>query len=115
MLRVWSGWGYDYYGDEDSPDSGLMSHETKDLISGSAMEFSHPLISKRPVSRTKSCANKFVARKTDYFSAPIPSDLEVLQKRFNNFSGKYTRLNNVNLPETFSQGGHVTVGSNILV
>jgi dTDP-N-acetylfucosamine:lipid II N-acetylfucosaminyltransferase len=113
-VRVWSGWGYDYYGSEHGADTGLMSPATQALIvDGDPAE--RPTMINRVANQMVSYAQKCAARRTDYFSAPIPSDFDVFKRRFNNFSGEYAQLNYGNVSETFAQSDVVGVGSNILV
>lgn len=113
-VRVWSGWGYDYYGDDQSPDTDLMSLATRALMADGAF-VCPPSMMKRFANQMTAYAQKFAANKTDYFSAPIPADFDVFRRRFDKFSGKYAQLNYGNVSETFAQGGLVTGGSNILV
>lgn len=114
-VRVWSGWGYDYYGDEHSPDTGLMSLATRALIANGAFAGPRPSKIKSLANQMVAYAQKCAANKTDYFSAPIPLDLDVFKRRFNRFSGEYAQLNYGNVSETFAQGEVIGGGSNILV
>lgn len=112
---MWGGWGYDYYGDDRSPDTGLTSHATKALIADVALAYPRPSMMKSLANRMVAYGQKCAATRTDYFSAPIPSDFDVFRRRFNNFSGEYVQLNYGNVSETFAQSDVVGVGSNILV
>lgn len=114
-VRVWSGWGGDYYGDQHSPDTGLMSRATTALMANGAFASPRPSQIKSLANQMVAFAQKRAAKKADYFSAPIPSDLDIFKRRFNNFSGQYAQLNYGNVLETFSQGDVIGCGSNILV
>jgi len=114
-VRVWSGWGGDYYGDEHSSDTGLISHATKAMMADAALVCPRTAMIKSPANQMIAYAKKFAANRTDYFSAPIPSDLAVFRRNFNKFSGKYAQLNYGNASETFAQGNIIGGGSNILV
>ncbi len=113
--RVWSGWGFDYYGEDLDPDAGLVSDATRSLVGGGSRAdlFSSRvrILKGRVVEYLQHC----VAKKTDYFSAPIPSDLSVFKRRFSGFSGEYAQLNYGSVAETFAQGDLVGADFNILV
>ncbi len=114
-IRVWSGWGYDYYGDDSDPSAGLLKPETAALTRTNTAK-------KNTTSQLKNLARKLIsfgvkltARQTDYFSAPISSDFEIFKRRFDGFSGEYAQLNYGNVPDTFSQGPAMCHGQNILL
>lgn len=115
MARVWSGWGFDYYGDDLDPAAGLVTDATRSLVGdGFRAEsfWSSVTILK---SRVSQYLQHCVAKRTDYFSAPIPSDLSVFKQRFSGFSGEYAQLNYGSVAETFAQGTLAGSAVNILV
>lgn len=113
-VRVWSGWGYDYYGDEHRPGIGLMSPATQAVMIDRDRAI-RPTVINKAVNQMALYAQHCAAKRTDYFSAPIPTDFDVFRRRFNNFSGEYAQLNYGNVSDTFAQGDVIGGGLNILV
>jgi len=113
VLRVWSGWGGDYYGTTIDSDAGLLGPDTRRLINSElrptfwagrilhAMRFD-------PVLRA-------AARAADVFSAPIPEDLDVFRRRFTGFRGRYSQLNYVSVEDSIALGSDRPLGSDILL
>lgn len=113
--KIWSGWGYDYYGNDYDADAGLTSEATNELINQN-------IISKKTISIVERLATQLIsygrakaASKTDYFSAPIPSDFDIFKQRFNKFKGKYTQINYGSVSDTFAKIAVHNSGNNILV
>lgn len=117
-VKVWSGWGFDYYGSDESPDTGLLGASTLELsISlGGTLERRNPIwaykrsLERRAVRRVTHRA----AAKTDYFSA-IPDDLGVFKGRFPEFHGGYSQMNYYSVADSFACGAGLEGGADILV
>ncbi len=115
MINIWSGWGYDYYGNRGNPDHGLISMATQSLILNYPKNPRHFSIVQYISQRLFGYMKEHAAKLTNYFSAPIPSDFEVFKKRFSNFSGEYAQLNYGNVEDTFAANDFLCSGVNILV
>jgi hypothetical protein len=114
-LRVWSGWGFDYYGNNIDSKMGLLSQSTKNLISekkSDRVKISFLKFIKRALFKQ---AVMIATKKTDYFSAPIPTDFSIFKRRFDTFRGEYSQLNYGSVSDTFSHGYLEQDGINILV
>ncbi len=112
-LRVWSGWGWDYYGTTFNGSAGLLGPTTRRLVN-------RMLGPKAWVNRTIytlifAPILRAAARSTDVFSAPIPDDLGVFRKRFPGFRGRYSQLNYVSLESSIATGVDRAPGPDILV
>lgn len=113
VLRVWSGWGGDYYGTTFDSSAGLLGSATRHLVNSAlrptfwAGRAVHTL-------RFGSTLNA-AARAADVFSAPIPGDLHVFRKRFPGFNGRFSQLNYVNLEDSIATGPDRALGRDILV
>lgn len=113
VLRVWSGWGWDYYGTTFNGSAGLLGPTTRRLVNrtlGPTAWVSRAIYTLRsgPVLHA-------AARATDVFSAPIPEDLSVFRRRFPEFHGRYSQLNYVSVEDSIATGLDRAVGSDILV
>ena len=117
--RVWSGWGFDYYGSDESSDEGLLGLATLEL----ALRLRSP-IGRRNVMvalkdwatiRLKRSLVHHAAARTDSFSAPIPADSEVFRKRFPEFRGGYSKISYASVEDTFARGVEAPSCGNILV
>jgi dTDP-N-acetylfucosamine:lipid II N-acetylfucosaminyltransferase len=111
-LKVWSGWGGDYYGSGLSGATGLLGPQ-----SARYYRLSRTLPGK--VQRTyrhvkSSLPLGAAARAADVFSAPIPNDLAVFKSRFRGFRGRYSQLNYASVEDTFASSAPVT-GDDILL
>lgn len=113
--KVWSGWGFDYYGDEKDPNANLLSPATKELMRDEYADKNKPSAIKKISRKILSSGINKASEITNYFSAPIPHDFEIFKQRFPNFSGKYAQLNYGSVIDTFSQGMRMGHGTNILV
>lgn len=114
-VRVWSGWGFDYYGDAPNPDEGLLSPATSAVMSAVAVVKPRSLAAMNMARHMLAYATKKAANRADYFSAPISFDYDVFKRRFEGFVGSYLQLNYGSVAETFSQGCFDGGGMNILV
>ena len=114
-VRVWSGWGFDYYGDDRDPTAGLVSPGTSALMTDEALPSARHSGLKKAARQMLAYATRKAAKRTDYFSAPIPSDFDIFKRRFENFSGAYAQLNYGSVVDTFAQGLTMGRGLNILV
>lgn len=114
-VRVWSGWGFDYYGDDRNPNAGLVSPGTSALMTDKALPNAQHSRLKKVARQMLAYATRKAAKRTDYFSAPIPSDFDVFKQRFRMFSGAYAQLNYGSVVDTFAQGLTMGGGLNILV
>lgn len=114
-VRVWSGWGYDYYGSQRDPDEGLLSQATQLLISEDNAKSDQHSLKSVFLQRIVEPGKGYAARRTDFFSAPIALDMEIFKNRFEEFSGEYLQLNYGNVSEMFANIAAASQGSNILV
>lgn len=111
-LRVWSGWGGDYYGSNAWPTSGQLGPQTsrwerrRMTLPGRMLRMRRNLIGARPFGPA--------ARASDVFSAPIPDDLAVFRRRFRGFRGQYSQLNYASVEDSFAAASDVT-GDDILL
>lgn len=112
-LRVWSGWGGDYYGSDIDVMAGLIGRRTRSYVRGNRGRSYWPdrLIELARVAPVRRAA----ARAADVFSAPIREDLEVFRKRFRGFNGCYSQLNYASVEDTISIGPDRVIGSDILL
>jgi len=116
IIRVWSGWGFDYY----SPNIYEQLAE-KTAILFTEIKARSPEIIGRTVfagkllAKSKSVVKSLCIGRIDYFSAPIPNDLLTLKKNFPRFRGEYCQLNYGNVEDTFSLGKDAVDGCNILL
>lgn len=112
-LKVWSGWGGDYYGSDFSPVAGLLGPQTERYRRARLSAVSTVL---NPLKRriTNQVLHS-VSKVTDVFSAPIPSDFEVFTRRFRGFRGRYGQLNYASVEDTFAAGALEITGDDILV
>lgn len=114
-VRVWSGWGFDYYGDDRNPNAGLVSPATNALMNDATLTENRQSEINNIAKQVISYARKIAAKRTDYFSAPIPSDFDIFKRRFGDFSGAYAQINYGSVADTFAQGLTTGHESNILV
>lgn len=118
-LKVWSGWGFDYYGSDEDLDHGLLGDKTSALSEslGGALgqQLTNQALRGRLASGVVARVAHRTAASTDYFSAPIPDDYAVFRRRFPEFHGEYSQLNYGSVADTFERGGSPLTGSNILV
>jgi hypothetical protein len=112
-LRVWSGWGGDYYGGDLDPLWGLVGPSTRRLV-GELRPWKYwpeRLIELRHLRPALHRA----AQEADVFSAPIPEDLQVFRRRFREFSGDYHQLNYASVEDMFDVGPSQVSGRDILL
>lgn len=110
VATVWSGWGFDYYGSDKSPNDGLLGDATRSLSQTLARR---EVVGQRPLNRAvDSLWNPFArmlirraAARANYFSAPVPTDEQVFRNRFPRFQGKYRQLSYASVNDTFALGG----------
>lgn len=89
-IKIWSGWGYDYYGNACNPDAGLISKETK-LINNTRSRKHYILGFSKSIFIW--ILKQVTVRMVNYFSAPIPTDYEVFKENFKKFKGEYIQVN----------------------
>lgn len=113
---VWSGWGADYYGTEHERAAELLDPETLALWNENNSNSNHTLKTARAIlfSRITASLDASAARRTDYFSAPIPDDEPIFRSRFPQFKGEYAQLNYGDTQSTFARGASPR-GRDILV
>ncbi len=112
-LRVWSGWGGDYYGSDLDALAGLVGRRTRSLVRKIRAHDYWPerLLELRHLGPMLRAA----ARSADVFSAPIPDDLEVFRRRFRGFRGEYRQLNYGSVEDTFGIGLSKVSGTDVLL
>ena len=111
-IKVWSGWGYDYYGSDESSDEGLLGPLTLELAT--KLTAAHPRTKSRVTRKLASNLIHAAAAKSDYFSA-IPEDLSIFTSRFPEFKGSYTQLNYVDVATAFAPGSDSAWSNDIMV
>ncbi|MCY1270440.1 TDP-N-acetylfucosamine:lipid II N-acetylfucosaminyltransferase [compost metagenome] len=112
-LKVWSGWGFDYYTNNVFTLLGDESKKLyKELEEGCKKE--EPIL-KAALKKIFSKLKSLSIGKIDYFSAPIPNDFFILKENYPQFCGEYIQLNYGSAEETFNLGGCFVTGKNILL
>ena len=101
VTTMWSGWGYDYYEDYGELDLTYLGPHTQALVSAMPAAPRTSLLERAQI-RVLDVARRRAAARTDIFSAPVPSDLEVLRSRYPGFSGVYHHLNYADAESTFA-------------
>lgn len=112
-LRVWSGWGGEYYGSMLNPTAGLLGRTTarRQRQQSSLVERAMQAYSSRYVDSLFRAA----ARAADVFSAPVPTDFAVFRRRFRGFRGRYSQLNYASVEDTYATLPDRAYGNDILV
>lgn len=112
-LRVWSGFGGDYYGSRLDPMAGLLGRATarrerrRDRLVDRVLR-AHSTWYVDSLARRAAAA-------TDVFSAPVPTDLAVFRRRFRGFRGSYRQLNYASVEDTYATAPDRVTGEDILV
>lgn len=116
QVRVfWSGFGGDYYGSDASPDDGIMAPLTASLVkSWSPRLRITGRVAHRLAAYWRGAPKRRAVRRVDAFSAPVPTDLAVMQDRYRGFRGEYVQLAYATADES-AAGTQVPTGENILV
>lgn len=113
VLRVWSGWGGDYYGTAISSDAGLLGPATRHLVHS---ELRPTFWAGRAIHALRFGPQlRAAARAADVFSAPIPGDQAVFRRRFPQFQGVYSQLNYASVEDSISIGERRSLGADLLV
>lgn len=115
LRTVWSGFGGDYYGSTRSPDDGLLGPQTdrlkRRLESRITLSERFDKVWFRSIDRR---TFRRAARATDFFSAPVSTDLTVFRRRFPSFRGEFVQLNYATAEES-SPPSTAPTGDNVLV
>ena len=114
-VRVWSGWGFDYYGDDTDSSADLIKPDTMAIMRDEKLKIQNPPPMRKLARKIISSGIHSAARRTDYFSAPIPSDFDIFKRRFQGFQGKYAQLNYGDVASTFAKGVALNNEKNILL
>lgn len=108
-VKVWSGWGADYYGNNPT----LFGPRTA-AVRSELMQHD-----RSPASRLRTMTRESLKRRaaavTDLFSAPIPDDLEIFSARYPGFRGEYLQLNYASLEQSFAMSHARELSSDVLV
>lgn len=111
-LKIWSGWGFDYYVTGAGDKYPFLGSLTKVYAESSAF-------GKASLKKIKGLPFAWLKRRAvaevDYFSAPIPDDFDVMLRAYPAFSGKYIQLNYGDVATMFSAGAEDSAGLNVLV
>lgn len=111
-VKIWSGWGFDYYGDGVRSKYSLLRPLTKQHAQSFAARRSR-------FKKVGEISNTWLKRRAiaavDFFSAPIPNDFEVMRGAYPEFSGKYIQLNYGDVATMFSADAEDSSGLNVLV
>lgn len=113
--KIWSGWGFDYYGNDYDTDADLISPATHEFIKFNIDNNKQNSIFSETTTKIISYGRHKAAKITNYFSAPIPSEFKIFQNRYNNYSCSYAQINYGSVAETFAKGTTKNHGANILV
>ena len=101
VTTVWSGWGYDYLEDYGDLDLTYLGPYTRDLVAAMPAAPRTSLVERAQI-RVLEFARRHAAARTDVFSAPVPSDVDVLASRYPRFRGVYHHLNYADVETTFA-------------
>jgi hypothetical protein len=112
-LKVWSGWGGDYYGSDASPTSGILGPRTARFERGRAPLHVRAVRAFRFHRANRPLTSAALA--ADVFSAPIPDDLAVFTKRFPGVTGRYAQLNYASVEDTFDLSAGDPKGDDVLL
>jgi len=112
VVKVWSGWGGDYYGDDFIRLLGPITRKVYWDIEKSRIRNEN--IIKKNILKLFYRAKRKCVKKIDLFSAPVPPDYKVFKFHYPEFKGEYTQLSYGSLEKSFyiDQGN---TGKNILV
>lgn len=121
VIVVWSGFGFDYYRGEAADD--LYGVRTLNLLKrvhrGKVPDRLGRLVVEGQPGSLEGAAldmvRQTVARRTDFFSAPAPPDLDVFTRAFPGFRGEYRQLNYGDIVSMCRAGDAVARGNDILV
>lgn len=122
IVKIWSGWGRDYYYLMPGGEAGLLGDETASLLESLVYQgFSYPLL-KGTRYLKKLIQNYFIKdaiKHINLFSSPIKNDFYLIKKSISDvFNAEYIQLNYGSIEQTFlpgSQPGGTSLGQNILV
>lgn len=112
--KIWSGWGYDYYRHGSDAQASLLAP----ITSRYAQEFANvnnTSPSRQVLMQFDHWVKRRAASSADFFSAPIPSDYDVMVRSFPEFAGAYAQLNYGDVATMFSAGIETSSGTNVLV
>jgi dTDP-N-acetylfucosamine:lipid II N-acetylfucosaminyltransferase len=101
VTSVWCGWGYDYYEASGPLDLSYLGPHTRALVASMPTAPRSSLVERAQV-KVLDLARRRAAARTDFFSAPLPSDVEVLRSHYPGFRGAYHHLNYADVDATFA-------------
>lgn len=113
-IKIWSGWGYDYCTRGGFGNEGLLGPLTAQYATGQRARDRTSWFRRR-LSGALSGIRSRAARSAHYFSAPIPTDFDVMLDAFPEFTGAYLQLNYGDVESMFSIGMVPNDGINVLV
>lgn len=120
-IVLWSGWGRDYYPLLENLIPTLLGTDTAQLVQSftpkeGLLQQGKKMLSQlvsRPQANPKLLA---VAKRVDFFSAPIPEDYGLLKSALGaNLRADYIQLNYASVEQTFKAGADCITGNNILI
>ncbi len=113
VVRVWSGWGGDYYGNARDASAGLLGMRSRLLTMKSRdwRQWAESVYATRWLNELYSTA----AASAQYFSAPVPTDQPVFARRFPSFRGEYHQLHYASVENAYSLPPDRVRGDDILV
>ncbi|UYN82564.1 MAG: TDP-N-acetylfucosamine:lipid II N-acetylfucosaminyltransferase [Microcella sp.] len=112
-LRVWSGWGGEYYGNAFNTTAGLLGPRTARLMRKS--KDWRQLAERAYATPWLRRLYRGAAEAADVFSAPVPTDFEVFKRRFPQFRGRYHQLNYASVESTYGLPPADIAGDSILL
>lgn len=113
VLKVWSGWGGDYYGSTLDHSRGQLAPLTRAAWPGTTLTNAPPRVLLNSVRSAQLL--HAAARSADVFSAPVPQDELVFRKRFRGFTGRYHQLNYLTAESGIAPGPDGSDGHDILL
>ena len=112
-LRVWSGWGGDYYGSTYDNYAGQLAPATRKLVHSAVRPTYWAGRALRALRLGPVLSS--AAKASDVFSAPIPEDVSVFRRRFPGFHGRYSQLNYSTVEDSYATGSRPAFGKSILL
>lgn len=116
VVKVWSGFGADYYGHGYEGTRNLLRSKTRQVTD--RLYSDGKLVSAKQ-NRIKSWTLKslriMAISKADYFSAPVPNDYAIMRNTYPQYSGSYSQLIYGSVKREFAVGVKVAPGPNILI
>lgn len=116
VVKVWSGFGADYYGHGYKGIRYLLGSRTCQVTD---RLYSDGKLTSAKQNRIKSWMLKalriMAISRADYFSAPVPNDYAIMRNTYPQYSGSYSQLIYGSVKREFAAGVEAVCGPNILI